>query len=323
MIDNGRAVKMDIQAGAFAGELVDFNDRARILIVDDEPTNIEVLNLILKNDYDIVFALDGKDALDIAKNEKPDLILLDVMMPEMDGFEVCRILKSDPETTGIPVIFVTALSQLDDEERGLSAGAIDYLTKPVNPPIVRARVKNHVALKRYRDMLESMSFIDGLTGVANRRRFDQTIKHEWARAARTGGSVGLLMIDLDHFKVFNDTYGHLAGDDCLRSVAKVLDNTVKRPADLVARYGGEEFAIILPGIDAKGARDVAQRMVEAVAEKAIPFEESPLGTGVVTISVGATSDTASADRDVVGLVAKADDALYRAKDAGRNMVGFV
>ena len=224
--------------------------RQTVLIVDDAPANIEVLSEALSDEYEVLFATSGQDALDVAAEQHPDLILLDVMMPEMDGYEVCTRLKGDTKTQTIPIIFVTAMDHEEEETKGLNVGAIDYLAKPIRPAIVRARVRNHLELKRYRDNLECLSSTDGLTGIANRRRFDEFLDREWLRARRCQTPLSLILMDIDLFKGYNDHYGHLAGDDCLRHLAREMTACLRRPTDLVARYGGEEFACLLPDTDA-------------------------------------------------------------------------
>jgi PleD family two-component response regulator len=205
--------------------------KAKILIVDDEPLNIEVMSGTLEELGDIMFATTGDEAVELAVREKPDIIILDVMMPGSDGYQVCRQLKETTGTENIPVIFATAMSDDTDEAKGFEAGAVDYVTKPIVAPVVLARVRNHLQLKRYRDYLETIAFIDGLTGVPNRRSFDQHIRAEWQRATRSNTELSLLLIDIDHFKQYNDTYGHQAGDACLTLVAKALSSSVHRPGD--------------------------------------------------------------------------------------------
>ncbi len=241
-----------------------------VLITDDSPANIEVLCQVLDGEYDVLFATNGPDALAIAFDQSPDLILLDVVMPDMDGYEVCAALKADIRTRDIPVVFVTAMDNDDDETKGLNAGAIDYVTKPIRPAIVRARVRNHLELKRYRDFLENLSSTDGLTGIFNRRRFDETLDREWRRANRNQSPLSLILMDIDLFKPFNDHYGHVAGDECLRRLAQVLPGCLRRASDLAARYGGEEFACLLPDTDADGADKVAGNVRDAVNELNIP-----------------------------------------------------
>jgi diguanylate cyclase (GGDEF)-like protein len=292
-------------------------ERARILVVDDRLSNVQILVGILKHDYDVYFAASGEKALDILASRRPDLVLLDVMMPGMDGFEVCSRLKADPQSRDIPVIFITALEEMDAQTRGLDVGAIDFITKPINPPIVKARVRNHLLLKQQNDLLRQMSFVDGLTGIANRRRFDEALPLEWRRCQRNGTPMSLLLVDVDCFKTFNDHYGHLAGDECLRAVAAVLAGQARRPYDLVARYGGEEFVCLLPETDLAGAKLIAERMRAIVS--ALGIEHACSATaGHVTISLGGAvvyPGEASFPEEALAL---ADQRLYQAKVSGRN-----
>ncbi|MBY6260476.1 PleD family two-component system response regulator [Azospirillum sp. 412522] len=293
--------------------------RPKILVVDDIPSNVHVLSRVLKGDYDIYFATDGEKALDLVQARMPDLVLLDIMMPGMDGFEVCRRIKADPTTHDIPVIFISAKSEVEDETRGLEVGAIDFITKPISPPIVKARVRNHLLLKRQTDLLRSLSFLDGLTGIANRRRFDETMAREWRRCARSHLPLSLVILDVDHFKAYNDQYGHQAGDECLRVIADVLSDRARRPSDLVARYGGEEFVCLLPETDGPGATRVAEGFRADVAERRIPHVQSPVGP-YVTISLGVATVVPSAESSPDMLAEMADQLLYRAKRSGRNRV---
>jgi len=295
------------------------NDRPRLLVVDDQPINIQTLNEIFQHDHEVFFATNGRQAVEMAQKNLPDLILLDVVMPDMGGLEVCQLLKYDPETRDIPIIFITAQNNPDDETRGLEAGAVDFITKPVNPAVVRARVNTHLTLKKQADLLRSMVFIDGLTGVANRRRFDEFLTSEWNRCSRFKKSLGLFMIDIDHFKKYNDLYGHQAGDACLQKVAAILNEQVGRSYDLVARYGGEEFACIMPGIDTSNTLLKAQKMVQAVFDQGLPHAASDTAP-VVTISLGVVATIPGPDRHPEELVAAADAQLYRAKGGGRNRV---
>ncbi|MGR9012478.1 MAG: diguanylate cyclase [Gammaproteobacteria bacterium] len=295
--------------------------RPMILIVDDVPTNVQILAEVLSSVYRIKVAANGVDALDIARRvPHPDLILLDVMMPEMDGFEVCRRLKADVHTDKIPVIFVTAKSAESDEELGLNLGAVDYISKPFVIPIAKARIRNHIRLKQQADLLESLSLLDGLTQIPNRRRFDETLLSEWKRATRDGTPLSLIMIDIDHFKQYNDHYGHGAGDVCLQKVAEELSKGVARPSDLVARYGGEEFVVILPETSQESALQIAERLRECIENMGLPHADSKVGP-VVTISVGVASQIAISEKSLPqALSDTADKALYMAKEAGRNRV---
>ena len=290
-----------------------------ILVVDDEPLNIELLGQALSDSAEIIFATTGAEALSVASAQLPDLILLDVLLPDMDGYEVCARLKRDPKTKSIPVIFVTAMDQEADEARGLEVGAIDYIFKPFRPAIVRARVSNHLELKLYRDMLETLSAIDGLTGIANRRKLDETLDREWRRAQRLCSPISLIMMDIDHFKEYNDNYGHVAGDDCLRRLCRAFAESMKRPADLVARYGGEEFACILPDTTAEGARWLADSLRQRVTGLAIPHAFSPAADRV-TVRAGTATIFPAPDQEARELIMHADQALYSAKAQGRNRV---
>ncbi len=294
--------------------------RPVVLIVDDQPVNIHALASLLREDYTLLAAASGASALELAKGEKvPDLILLDIMMPAMNGYEVCRQLKNDPKTRDIPVIFITARSDSEDEAMGLDLGAVDYIAKPFSNAVVRARVRTHVKLKTHTDMLEKLALVDGLTGVANRRSFDKALEMEWRRAARSGQAVSIVMIDIDHFKSYNDHYGHGAGDHILQRIAGTLSSVIKRPSDLLARYGGEEFVVLLPETDAGGADRVADSIRQAVADLALLHDFSPTAKHI-TISAGYATQQASPDYAPRYLLDAADRALYTAKKTGRNRV---
>lgn len=295
--------------------------KAKVLVVDDQPINLQILAEALHNEYDVRIANNGERAIEIArKDDKPDLILLDVMMPGLDGFEVCRRLKSDPATCNIPVIFVTAKSDASDEALGLKIGAIDYISKPFSIPVVKARVSIHLLLKQRADLLEELASIDPLTHLANRRQFDERITQEWKRAQRDGTELSLILIDVDHFKNYNDHYGHGAGDVCLQRIAKALQASISRPCDLAVRFGGEEFIIILPNTDAEGANDMGERIRKRVESLQIPHAYSSAAT-VVSISVGCTTSKPSINQlDPNELIDAADIQLYEAKKHGRNRV---
>lgn len=301
--------------------------RPRLLVVDDQPINIQTLYQIFHADHEVFMATSGEQALAFCRgNPLPDLILLDVVMPGLDGLAVCRQLKADPVLANIPVIFVTACMDPADETRALEAGGVDFITKPVNPMVVRARVKTHLTLKAQEDFLRSLVFVDGLTGVANRRRFDEALLSEWRQCRRAGTPLALLMIDIDHFKRYNDHYGHPTGDACLQQVAAVLKAAMQRASDLVARYGGEEFVCLLPGCDQAPALAKAQALQAALAAQGIAHEASPTAAWV-TLSIGVAVAQPQAGGSPAALVAAADAALYSAKHRGRNCIsahsGFV
>lgn len=300
--------------------LVDLPERPRLLIVDDQPINIQTLHQIFQADHEVFMATSGQRALDFCRhNTPPDLILLDVVMPGMDGLEVCRQLKSSPATADTPVIFVTAQSDPTDETQALEAGGVDFISKPVNPAVVRARVRTHLTLKAQSELLRSLVFIDGLTGVANRRRFDEVLPAEWRRCRRSSTPLTLLMIDIDHFKRYNDHYGHPTGDACLQQVAATLKAHFSRSHDLVARYGGEEFVCLMPECDQAAGQRKAAELCAAVAALAIAHADSPTA-GVVTLSIGVATVRPSCDGTPETLLAAADGALYAAKTGGRNGV---
>ena len=291
--------------------------QSTILIIDDNDINIELLRCLLEHDYSIFTASGGVEGLELAKNELPDLILLDVSMPEMDGYMVCEALKENVYTRNIPVIFVTAMDDMEDEARGLELGAIDYITKPFSPQIVKARVRNHLELKLFRDRLMKMSMVDGLTAIANRRQFDKEIEQQWQRSVRKQSPIAVLMLDIDFFKQYNDEYGHLKGDDCLKQVANVLSLEMKRPTDLVARYGGEEFVCVLPETDAQGAKCVADNIIASINKAGIEHRGSTIAKHL-TLSVGLVDTKPDLDTQLVDFLSRADKALYQAKVAGRN-----
>ncbi|MTW13752.1 diguanylate cyclase [Pseudoduganella eburnea] len=290
----------------------------RLLIVDDAMENIQILNHVLGEEHEVLFAMNGVKALELARQHRPDLILLDAVMPEMDGYEVCAALRATEDLRDIPVIFVTALTTPEDETRALEAGAVDFITKPFNVAVVRARVRTHLTLKRQSDAMRELTLTDALTGVANRRSFNDALDNEWRRCARSHTPLSVIMIDIDHFKLYNDAYGHQAGDICLRQVANAMVQCAGRTPDLLARYGGEEFVILLPQASAEGAETVAQRILAAVRELAIPHRMSSAGD-TVTVSLGiSTIVPAEGSCDADSLVRVADGALYEAKKEGRN-----
>ncbi len=294
------------------------NGKPTILIVDDMSANIAILSDLLQDDYKIKVAKSGQKALEIAMgNEKPDLILLDIEMPEMSGYEVCKELKNNSLTNNIPVIFVTARNDVKDEEYGLNLGAVDYISKPFHPTIIKIRVKNHITLKLKSDWLEELSMYDGLTHIPNRRYFDDEYQKKCKEMAREHQTAALLMIDVDYFKRYNDHYGHGKGDECLIKIAGALESALKRPSDMVARYGGEEFVALLQNIDQDGAKKVAESLLEAVSDLKIMHEYSS-ASKYVTISLGIGFKELEEKLCGEELLKKADDALYRAKESGRN-----
>ena len=289
----------------------------RILVVDDAMENIQILNAALEGEQEVLFSLDGARALEMARSQRPDLILLDAVMPGMDGYAVCAALRSAAETRDIPVIFVTSLKSPEDETRALAAGAADFITKPINACVVRARVRTQLTVKRQADALRALTLTDALTGVANRRAFDERLDAEWRRCARAGLPVALVLVDVDHFKLYNDHYGHQAGDACLVQVGAAMRRVAGRPQDLVARYGGEEFAFLLPQLDAQGAAGVARKLRAEMAQLAAPHAHSPTAD-VLTLSMGIASLVPRDGQSSGTLVRAADAQLYLAKTDGRD-----
>ncbi|WP_300426176.1 diguanylate cyclase [uncultured Thalassolituus sp.] len=289
-----------------------------LLVIDDVPANLDFLIDGLGNeDLQIRVALSGREGLALAQNDSPDLILLDIMMPGMDGYEVCRQLKKDKALADVPVVFLSARGQEPDIELGLALGAIDYVQKPFSLPVLKARIRTHLAHKKRLDELQNLACLDELTGCGNRRTFEHMLELEWFRARRHADEMSLIMIDVDHFKAYNDHYGHVRGDECLRVVAGVLQGVIRRPGDCLARYGGEEFAVILPGTEKVHAERLATEMCTALYRYALPHEASPVADRV-TISAGVASVVPDADGHAGSLVTAADRALYQAKKTGRN-----
>jgi diguanylate cyclase (GGDEF)-like protein len=304
--------------GAHLNNFPAFVGEATILVVDDTPANLSLMSSLLKDTYKVKVANCGERALEIAQSDTPpDLILLDIMMPDMDGYEVCRRLKAQEATKDIPIIFITAMSDVENESMGFALGAVDFISKPFNKTVVKARIRVHMQLKRQSRLLENLVFMDALTEIPNRRALDQTFAQEWARSLRTGMPMSYILIDIDLFKQFNDHYGHGSGDDCLTRVAKALHGCVQRPSDCLGRYGGEEFAAILANTDMDQALQVAQNFHASVAALQVPHAHSEVAPQV-TISIGVATTKPIADQNPHLLSGGADRMLYAAKSAGKN-----
>ncbi|PZO41532.1 MAG: diguanylate cyclase response regulator [Pseudanabaena frigida] len=317
-----------------------------ILVVDDTPPNLQLLLTMLKRKgYEAHGVTDGLVALSDIKNKLPDLVLLDINMPNINGFQVCQQLKSSDLTSEIPVIFISARDEVLDKVQAFAVGGVDYITKPFQIAEVLARIENQLTLQRLQKQLQEQNHrlkqeinsriiaetllqeaneklgrlvnLDGLTQLANRRCFDEYLEQEWQRLAREQLHLSLIMCDIDFFKNYNDTYGHVAGDDCLRKVSLLIKQAVRRPADLAARYGGEEFVLVLPNTDVDGAILVAEVIRQKLSELAIPHEDSVVSE-FVTLSIGVTSLIPKTDSLPSVLLTSADYALYRAKELGRN-----
>ncbi|MDR3342998.1 MAG: diguanylate cyclase [Treponema sp.] len=290
-----------------------------ILTIDDEDANLMVLNHILFEKYDIYMAKTGQVALKLAREKKPDLILLDIILPDITGFEVLEKLQSDPETNKIPVICITGLDSENDEEKGFLLGAVDYIKKPFKNTIVKIRVNTHIKILQQMRIIERYGLTDPLTDIANRRNFDERIDMEWRRAIREKKPVSFLMIDIDKFKHYNDTYGHPQGDTLLKTVAKIFVAIARRPADLPARLGGEEFGILLPSTGAEAAFLVAESIRAAVESLRVPTADRSEMT-TVTVSIGVATALPAKNDLVKDFISRADKNLYIAKKTGKNRV---
>ena len=326
------------------------NNKAKILAIDDRLDNLELLSTMLRlYGYEVEECDCALSAIELAKATLPDLILLDAKMPELDGFSVCQILKSDRHTKEIPIIFISALKELENKTKAFKFGGSDYITKPFQIEEVLARVENQLKyyylqtelkarnqqlqqeiekrqaaeekLLKLNQKLNKLATLDGLTKIANRYYFDQTLTKEWFRGKREQSPLSLIMADVDYFKLYNDYYGHQAGDRCLQQVAQAISKTVNRPADLVARYGGEEFAIIIPQTSAENALYIAEKIRHQVEMLNIPHSAS-LASDRVSLSLGVTSIIPSFEYSQEKLLAAADKALYQAKSKGRNCFSF-
>jgi diguanylate cyclase (GGDEF)-like protein len=298
---------------------MDEKTRFKIMLMVDDAFNLDMLKGTLSGEYELQTVRSGENVIAQAIEHLPDLILLDVNTPEMNGFDILLKLKEADVTRHIPVIFVACLASAEDEENGLDLGAVDYIARPFNEGVIRARVRAHLQIAEYIRAVEKLSMMDALTDIPNRRHFDIRIREEWRRMIRAQKPISMLMIDVDKFKVYNDTYGHTQGDLLLQSIAKVFSANIKRAPDMVARWGGEEFAVLLPETDLNGALIVAERIRASVEAEIIPCAGMEHGTSV-TISTGLVSTIPSLDKSMDAFVEHADKNLYIAKLTGRNKV---
>lgn len=294
----------------------------KILIVEDSPGERMFLNRYLgKQGHEVINAENGGEGVDTYAATSPDLVLLDMMMPDMDGRESVRRMRAMSDEW-VPIIFLSGLDGIEDIEQALDSGGDDYLVKPFQPKILDAKIRSmqRIAAMRSRlveanEKLLSLAEMDGLTGIANRRRMDRKLKEELTRCARSKLPLSVILLDIDHFKKFNDTYGHLTGDECLKAVAGCVAGEVRRPSDLTARYGGEEFCAVLPETPPEGALQLAEQIRKAVEQLVL---KTPKGEVRLTVSLGVASQVPAMGSDAAPLLEAADGALYQAKQAGRN-----
>lgn len=295
-----------------------------ILIVDDDPTVIIALSKVLKEAGRIRFAADAKQAFSLIDEVRPDLILLDVDLPDISGLDICIQLKANDDTKDIPVLFITSNTEAGFEEKVFDVGAADYISKPLNPRVVAARAETHLTYHRAMQLLNQQASTDGLTSLANRRAFDQQLETALKLAQREQEPLTVAMIDIDQFKKFNDHFGHLAGDECIKSIARAIAGQVQRPIDVAARYGGEEFALILPNTPPSGAQELLEKLREAIEQ--LKLSHAPNTTHpCVTVSIGYSTYEPSSmalNNDLFAIVNAADGALYASKNQGRNQVSY-
>lgn len=289
-----------------------------ILVIDDSRAQAEYLKSILIHDYEVTTCHNGEDGLELAKSGQFSLIFLDIIMPEMDGFTLLRKLQETVMTKYIPVILITGLSDVQHEERGLTLGAVDYITKPFSPITVKARANTHIKLFHYQMHFMKQAMVDQLTGIANRRRYKEYSIPKWREAGRLGLPFSVCIFDIDKFKLYNDTFGHPAGDKVIASVAKTASSYLQRATDFLARYGGEEFVAIVVGMEGEAAFQFFQKIRKAVEDLHIPHN-SPVSQWV-TISIGGVTVIPQSDDVYDNYLKMADNMLYDAKESGRNQV---
>lgn len=289
----------------------------KILVVDDNKLNLLLISQILEDeDYQVVTLENGKDIFDKCKTIKPDAILLDIMMPEIDGFEVCKLLKEYPETTDIPIIMVTAKTDGEDLREAFQLGAFDYIKKPIDELEVIARLNSALKFSDQQKQLATMAMKDGLTDLYNHKLIKELFEREYSKAVREDHSIAFLMIDIDHFKNVNDTYGHTAGDKVIREVAEILHKNA-RLSDIVGRYGGEEFCMILPGVSDDSVQTICERIRETVEKHTFEVSDDSIH---ITISIGVCYKSPAHSSSYEEMIIQADKALYQAKNSGRNRI---
>lgn len=290
-----------------------------ILIVEDINSNIDVLDYILKADYTVFIAKTGKSALKKAQSTPIDLILLDIILPDMTGFNVLTELKSTDSTLDIPVIFITGLNNVQNEEKSFALGAVDYITKPFHNSVLLARIKTHIKLARQIRALKKAGSVDELTSLPNRNAFERQLTKEWNRAIREKTSIGLLAIDVDRFGDYNQQFGAAQGDLLLQIFAKTISKTLKRPADFVTRVGADEFAVLLPNTDAIGIKSIAESIARRLEQAVIPDVNTDRMT-TATACIGTAFAEPEPESSVEDFVALSQTRLSKAKQTGENSI---
>ena len=290
--------------------------RNSILIADDSNLSITMLTRVLGGEYIIYTVTNGREAIEAAEEHVPDVILLDIIMPDMDGYDAIVALKNSEKTEHIPIIFITGLNKPGDEEKGLILGAADYIVKPFSPVTVRLRVRNQMKILEQLRTIERLSMTDQLTNLPNRRNFESQLDMEWNRARREQIPISILVMDVDGFKQYNDTHGHQQGDVALQVVADIFMQELKRPGDHGARWGGEEFIAVLSGTDLSGALHIAEKIRKRIALTEIPHADKVIAN--VTVSIGVNTETPTQTCSWDHFIFKADKALYEAKASGKN-----
>jgi diguanylate cyclase (GGDEF)-like protein len=290
-----------------------------LLLIEDEAAHVDLLTDLFSDQYEVRSARDGLTALQMASAKTPDMILLDIMLPDIDGYEVCRRMKREPRTSHVPIIFTTGRDNATDEVKGLELGAVDYIRKPINPAITRARVDNQLRLKQARDESHRLARTDALTGLANRRHFDERLAYEYARHGRSGTEFSLVLIEIDYFKLYKYKYGYLRGDDCLRQVSRAITAGMVRATDMLARFGGQEFVLLLPETGLDGALVFAEKMRKRINNLALPNNYSTVADHV-TASFGVVGARDASDHLVRDIIEQANKQLHAAKANGRDRV---
>ena len=293
--------------------------QAKILLVDDQPMYLKLLHDILGDTFQTFVATSGEDAIAFCKNNLPDMILMDIEMPGLNGIETCRRIKGEDILFEIPVIFMSAHKEPEEENKCWDVGGVDFIAKPFNHLTLLNRIRSHLTIKFQSDILKKNLFQDGLTGLSNRQYLDQELEKELKRSSRIKTNLSLAFMDVDFFKQFNDHYGHLKGDECLKKLGSLMKLSLSRPADIAARYGGEEFVMVLPDTNHQGAVSKVNQLVSELAEQRIPHQKSVVSE-YVTVSIGLLTIVPSQGVSATELYEKADGLLYQAKDAGRNRV---